>query len=256
MKHFFFLLLATLWLSPTLFAQNVPLQAFIDQHKNDQRFTYAFLSKDLFAVTANSDLKNEDWKGLQNAVKNIGSLRILAADSISNALPLYKEAKKLVSGDAFDEVLTVRDGNQNVRIWVKSEAQTVSDLVLLVGAPNEFVLVCFAGNLELGNLAELADLFEAGKATQLAQNSETLAIDFAVSPNPTNGQITLTYANEQDPPALLSMMDQNGRLIAEQNLAGVPTQQLTLNDLKPGIYWLQLKTRGGKVGIKQIQIMR
>ena len=80
MKHFFFLLLASLLVSPTLFGQNDALQNFIEQHKSDQGFTYAFLSKDLFEVATQSNLNDEDWKGLHNVVKNIGSLRILAGN--------------------------------------------------------------------------------------------------------------------------------------------------------------------------------
>ncbi len=256
MKQIFFLLLSFALLSPTLSAQSNALQTFVEQHKSDQGFTYAFLSKDLFEVATQSNIKNEDWKGLHNVVKNMGSLHILAADSIGNALPLYKEARALVPGDEFDELLTVRDGKSNVRVWAKTAENIVTDLVLLVGSPDEFVLVCFAGNLELGNVADLAKLFEDGKAKQLARSSETVAITFDINPNPSNGQINLSYTDEQDPPALLSVMDQNGRTVSSITLSGAGTQQVMLNDLPAGLYWVQLKTQGGKVGMKQVQIVK
>ncbi|MBC7777331.1 MAG: DUF4252 domain-containing protein [Phycisphaerae bacterium] len=256
MKHFFFLLLATPLISPTLSGQNDALQNFIDQHKGDQGFTYAFLSKDLFEVATQSNVKDEDWKGLHNVVKNIGSLRILASEKIENGLPLYKEVKALVPNDVFDELLTVRDGNENVRIWAKSEENLVTDLILLVGSPDDFVLVCFAGNLELGNVADLAKLFEAGKAEQLARTSVAVAIDFGISPNPSNGQFSLSYSDEKDPPALLSIMDQSGRPVSTISLSGAATQQVFLRDLPTGTYWIQLKTQNGKVGVKQVQIVK
>lgn len=256
MKQFFLLLLAIPLFFPTLSAQNDGLQIFIDQHKSDQGITYAFLSKDLFEVATESNVKNEDWKGLHNVVKNIGSLHILAGDSIETALLLYKSAKSLIPSDEFDELLTVRDGNENVRIWVKSEEDMVTDLVLLVGSPDEFVLVCFAGNLELGNIADLANLFEAGKAQQLARTSEAMSINFGLSPNPSNGQFTLTYADELDTPNLLSVMDQNGRQISTVALNETSTQQVTLQNLPAGLYWIQLKTQNGKVGVKQMQVVK
>jgi hypothetical protein len=207
-------------------------------------------------VTTKSDLKNEDWNGLQNVVKNIGSLRILAADSIAEGPSLYKEAKSLINADDFEALLTVRDGGTNVRVWVKSEDALVTDLILLVGAPDAFVLACFTGNLELGNLSELAKLFEAGKVAQLARSSEAVAIDFGISPNPSNGALTLTYSDEQDPPSQMLVMDQNGRQVATINLSGTPSQSMFLGDLNSGIYWIQVKTKQGKVGIKQVQIVR
>lgn len=253
MKHFLFLLLAP---TPTLFAQNVSLNDFIAQHKQEQGFTYAFLSKELLEVTVKSDLKNEDWNGLQNVVKNIGSLSILAADSTTEGPSLYKQAKSLINPDDFETLLTVRDESTNVRVWVKSEDALVTDLILLIGAPDAFVLACFTGNLELGNLAELATLFEAGKVEQLARSSEAVAIDFEISPNPSNGSFTLTYSNEQDPPSQMLVMDQSGRQIATISLYGTPSQSMFLGDLNSGIYWIQVKTQQGKLGIKQLQIVR
>lgn len=256
MKHFFFLLLAFCLFSPTLSSQHYALNGFVEQHKNDQRFTYAFLSKDLFEVTTQSNVKDEDWKRLQNVVKNIGSLSILAADSIENGLPLYKEVRKLIQGDEFDELLTVRDGNENVRVWAKSEENIVTDLILLVGSPDEFVLVCFAGNLELGNISELAELFDPGQVEQLAKTAQAVAIDFNISPNPNNGQFNLSYSDEQDTPTQMLIIDQSGRQISALNLSAVASQQLVLQDIPAGLYWVQLKTQKGKIGVKQLQIVK
>ena len=256
MKHFFLLLLAMVLTTNAANAQHDALTGFIEKHKSDRAFTYAFLSKDLFEVVTQANIEEKDWKNLHNVVKNIGSLSFLAADSIENALPLYKEVLALVPTDEFDELLTVRDGKENVRIWAKTEESVVTDLILLVGSPDEFVLVCFTGNLELGNIAELAALFEAGEMEQLAQTTEAVAIDFNISPNPSDGEFTLSYDNELDPSALLAIIDQNGRQLSSLNLSGFPIQQVLLPELPSGLYWVQLKTRGGKIGVKQVQIIK
>lgn len=240
----------------TASSQHEALNNFVEQHKSDKAFTYAFLSKDLFEVAIKTNVEDKDWKRLHNVVKNIGSLSILAADSLQNALALYKEVLGLVPTSEFDELLTVRDGKDNVRIWAKEEEGTVTDLVLLVGSPDAFVLVCFAGNLELGNIAELAELFEAGEAEQLARTTEAVAVDFQISPNPGANEFTLAYTGEQDAPALLSVIGQNGRQVAQLSLSGIPIQQVFLPELPSGLYWVQLKTQSGKVGVKQVQVVK
>ena len=247
MKLFFLLLAACLLTAGVVHAQNDALGGFIEKYKSDPAFTYAFLSKDLFEVVSKADIEDKDWKKLHNVVQNIGSLHILAAD---------REALALVPADAFDELLTVRDGKDNVRIWVKEENGTVTDLVLLVGSTNTFVLVCFAGNLELGNIAELATLFEADAAEQLARSTEAVSIDFTVSPNPSSGELTVAYDDTQDVPASLSVIDQNGRQVARLSLSGIPIQRVILPGLPSGLYWVQLITRDGKVGVKQVQIAK
>ncbi len=84
---------------PRIHAQNDALDGFIEKYKSDKAFTYAFLSKDLFEVVSKADIEDKDWKKLHNVVKNIGSLRILAADSVQDGLSLYKEALALAEGD-------------------------------------------------------------------------------------------------------------------------------------------------------------
>jgi len=255
MKQFLFGVIACALLSPTLSAQNFPLQEFIEQHQNDPGFTHAFLSKDLFEVTTKSELSDETWNGLHQVVRNLGGLRILAADSIPKALDYYKEVMAIIPDHEFDELLTVRHERENVRIWSKSEDDLVTDLVLLVGSDQEFVLVCFAGNLELGNIAALADLFEVKQVEQLTKTSSAVSIDFSISPNPSQGELMLNYFEEQDSPASLIIMDQSGRMVANLILSGASSQQIILPDLSSGIYWLQLKTKQGKIGLKQLQLI-
>lgn len=237
-------------------AQNEALNGFIEKYRQDKAFTFAYLSKDLFEVVSKTRVEDQDWKKLHNVVKNIGSLRILAADSIQTGRSLFKEALALVPTDEVDELLTVRDGTDDVRIWVKEEDAVVSNLILLVGSPDEFVLVCFTGNLELGNLSELARLFDAEEAQSLARAAAAVAPEFGISPNPSNGEFTLRYADEQDQPRRLSIADQNGRVVLTQDLSGAATQHIEVRDLPAGLYWVQLETVNGKVGVKQLQVVK
>src|SRR5512145_2915733 len=73
-------------------AQQESLNRFVDKYKNDKTFTYAYLSKDLVEVAADTEVAEKDWQKLQNVVKNIGSLSILVADSITTGKALYREA--------------------------------------------------------------------------------------------------------------------------------------------------------------------
>lgn len=256
MKQLFLLFAATILASGLTHAQNDALNRFMETHKSDPAFTYAYLTKDLFEVVSETRIEDKDWKKLHNVIKNIGSLSILATDSIPTGLSLYKEARALVPADAFDELLTVRDDQTKVHIWAKSEEDVVTDLILLVGTPEEFVLVCFAGNLELGNISELYRLFDAEAAEQLARTTQTVAVEFRISPNPSNGVFTLTLADNADSPVLLSVIDQNGRQVSERRLSGGVAEEIRLRDLPAGNYWLQVKTQKGRIGVKPIQIYK
>lgn len=251
------LLLPALLLTAHLaISQQNTLHEFIGKYQNEKEFTYAYLSKDLFEVTIKTDIDQSDWSKLHQVVENLGSLRILAADAIDNGTLLYKEALNHLSGDDLEELLSVQDGNDKVRMWVKEDGKTLTDLVLLVSASDAFVLVCFSGNLELNNIMELAGMFNAAEARSLAQSSKAAAADFNIFPNPTNGAFSVQYAHETDAPKSLSVYDQNGRVVTEINLSGASKQDLNLRDLPAGTYWFQLKTASGKVGINQVQVVK
>ncbi len=238
------------------FSQGTPLQNFIDKYKNESAFSYAFLSKDMFDVAVKQGVEESDLKKLHNVVRNIGSLSILVADSTRTAGALYKEALSAVPEQDFDPLLTVKDGKDRVRIWVREEAAVLRDLVLLVGTAEEFVLVCFSGNLELNNLTELLGLFDANSAGQLAKTSKALSADFNISPNPNSGTFTLSFEAPGDAASQLTVLDQNGRQLSVLNLSGSPSQKVSVLDLPTGIYWAQLKTQQGKVGVKQLQVVK
>lgn len=256
MKKICLLLLAVSLSAHLASAQNEALNGFIEKYKHDKAFTFAYLSKDLFEVVSQTNVQDSDWKKLHNVVKNIGSLSILAADSIQNGKALYKEALALVPVEEVDELLTVHDGTDDVRIWAKEEDGLVSNLILLVGSPDEFVLVCFAGNLELNNISELARLFDAEEAQSLARASQAVAVDFSISPNPSKGEFALSYAAEQDYPKRMTLVDQNGRQVLTRELSEAATQQVVVQDLPAGLYWVQLETLKGKFGVKQVQIVK
>ncbi len=256
MKKNLLFLAMLLMTSRTAFSQQVPLQDFIDKYKQEKAFSYAFLSKDLFEVVAKSSIEAKDWKKLQRVVQNIGSLRILAADSIDNAISFYREAMGHIKGSDLEELLAVQDGKEKVRIWAKEEQGVVTDLVLLVSSLEEFVLVCFAGNLELGNLSELAALLNAEDAVSLAQTSKAIALDFKVFPNPTIGDFSLEYADTVVKAATLSIFDQNGRLLSTEVLSDNTSRQFSLRDYPAGMYWVQLKTASGQVGVTSVQLVK
>jgi hypothetical protein len=254
MKHILSALLALALAAPALRGQTTAFNDFIERHRSDPAMTYAFLSKEQMEVVSKTKIDNADWQKARQIVQNVGSLRVLASDSTTEGVALYREATGLVPAD-FDELLSVRDGSDNVRIWVRNDQDLLTDVVLLVGAPTDFVLVCFAGQIDLANLTELARLFDAEQVEALVRTSAALSVDFAVSPNPSNGSFTLTYADGDDVAERVRVLDQTGREVALRTLSGGTSERIQL-DVPNGLYWLQITTRQGKIGTQQVQVQK
>lgn len=241
-------------ISQLAFSQQEALDKFIDRHKEDAGVTYAFLSKDLFDVTIKADASQQQWQSLQRAIQDFGSLRILVGDSIDNSREMYQEVNGIVPGMELDELFNVKDGNDRVHLWVKDQDDTVNELVLLVGADHEFVLVCFSGVLKLQETMSLLGLFNSDEAQNLAHTSQTIAVPFQVFPNPATDSVTIQYDDASDPAESVSVIDQNGKVLTTFRLEG-GNKQLNTQQIPNGAYWFQLKTKSGKVGVSQVQVI-
>jgi hypothetical protein len=156
MKKSIFLLPVFLLLAAFAQAQNDAISRFFSKYSEDERFTTVYISPKMFQLVSKIDTDDPDWQKVREVVKDLGGLRVLTADSIADGAALYKEALAKVPLSEYAELLTVRDGKENVRIWIKDSGNIIHELLLLVGAPDEFVLLSFVGNIDLDKISSLS----------------------------------------------------------------------------------------------------
>lgn len=167
MKQFIFSLLFLFAASATTMAQNDAITRFFNQYSEDERFTVVYIAPKLFHLAAKIETDDEDWNNIREIVKDLGGLRVLVADSIADGLALYKSALSKVPANEYSELLTVRDKDENVRIWTKDSGNIIEELLLLVGKPDEFVLLSFTGKIDLDKISELSKVLDVKGADQL-----------------------------------------------------------------------------------------
>lgn len=139
-----------------LHAQNDAITRFFSKYSEDERFTTVFISQKMFQLVSKVETDDEDWEKVRSIVKDLSGLRVLTADTLINGVQLYKEALAKVPISEYSELLTVRDGQENVRIWTRDEGAVIHELLLLVGAPEEFVLLSFIGKIDLEKISGLS----------------------------------------------------------------------------------------------------
>lgn len=148
-------------------AQNDAITRFFNQYADDERFTVVYVAPKLFQLVAKVETDDEDWNNIREVVKDLGGLRVLVADSIADGLALYKAALSKVPASEYSELLTVRDNNENVRIWTKDSGNIIEELLLLVGKPDEFVLLSFTGKIDLDKISALSKVLDVKGADEL-----------------------------------------------------------------------------------------
>lgn len=150
------LLLPLLFFAAILSAQNDAINRFFSQYMDDERFTVVFVSPKMFNIVSKISTDDEDWENFREVIGGLKGLRVLTADSIADGMKLYKEALDKVPATEYEELVTVRDGKENVRIWVKDSGNIINELLLLVGSPDQFVLLSLAGKIDLDKISSLS----------------------------------------------------------------------------------------------------
>lgn len=156
-----------IFLASALPAQNDAINRFFNQYMEDERFTVVFVSPKMFSLVSKISTDDDDWEKFREAIGGLTGLRVLTADSITTGLAMYKEALAKVPTAEYSELLTVRDGKENVRIWVKDSGNIINELLLLVGAPDEFVLLSLTGAIDLDKISELSKGLDIDGVKQL-----------------------------------------------------------------------------------------
>lgn len=155
MKNFLLLPLFLLAALST-YAQNDAITKFFNQYAEDERFTVVYISPKMFQMVSKIETNDEDWNKVREVIKDLGGLRVLTADSIGDGVAMFKEAIGKVPAKEYEELLTVRDGQEHVRFMIKENNDVINELLLLVGAPDEFTMLSFTGKINLDKISSLA----------------------------------------------------------------------------------------------------
>jgi hypothetical protein len=151
-----FLLPLFLLAALSTFAQNDGISRFFSKYEEDERFTVVYISPKMFQMIAKIETSDPEWNKFRDVIGDLGGLRVLTADSVSEGISMYKDALSRVPQKEYEELLTVRDGDEHVRFWIKENNNTINELLLLVGAPTEFTMLSFTGKIDLNKISSLA----------------------------------------------------------------------------------------------------
>jgi Domain of unknown function (DUF4252) len=184
MKRFLFFAIWLLCSATNMQAQDDAITKYFTKYAEDERFTVVYVSPKMFQMIAKISSDDPDWQKAKDVLKDISGLRIIAVDNDDmdgengqkivqtnriNGHAMYKEAMNTLNGRSYDELLTVRDGQQNVRIMTRESGSSINELLLLVGEPDSFVMLSFTGRIDLERISGLGNSLNIQGAEHLGK---------------------------------------------------------------------------------------
>jgi Domain of unknown function (DUF4252) len=152
MKNLFSLALA-LFISMSASAQSDAIERFFKDYQENENFSVTYVAPKTFQMLSKATSEVED-KELTSIVKDLKGLRILSTKV--NATKIFTEANRRLNIKEYEELLTMKEKDSNIRFLTKESNGKISELLLLIGEKNEFVMMSFVGTIDLNKIAKLA----------------------------------------------------------------------------------------------------
>jgi hypothetical protein len=142
-----------------LLAQNSAVDKLFNKYSGKEGVTTVSISPELFQVVKAMEI--EDIDNADIPFDKIASVKILTIedDSLYEGVNFYTEIEKDLDTSDFAEVMTVNDGGEVVRMWMKVDAKKMNEFLLIVGG-DENVLIYITGSFDMDDLEDLADSYE------------------------------------------------------------------------------------------------
>lgn len=153
------LLVVAVALPVLMMAQNSAVDKLFNKYKGQDGVTTVQISPELFQVLKGMDI--DEIEGADIPFDKVSSVKILTIED-ENAFAgvnFYDEIKGELKSDDFAEVMTVDDGGETVRMWMKADKAVVLEFLLIVGGDDN-VLVYITGNFNMSDLEGLAESFD------------------------------------------------------------------------------------------------
>jgi len=145
-----------------IYGQRNSLDSFFDSYSDRDGYTSVNISGDLFGLLRNSD---EDVFG-DGKEQKITSVRIVSREKEAglNGPGFMSEIKGIIRRGGYEELMTARDHNTDLRVMVRGRGDAVSEILVVTSGEKEAVIqIC--GHLTREDI----DRFSEDHADGLAQ---------------------------------------------------------------------------------------
>lgn len=141
---------------------------FFSKYQNDDTFSQVTISSKMFSLFADLEVETPEDKEIVNTINKLKGLRILSKNDTRNARELYKEAFTLIPVKDYEELMTVRDKDADMKFFIKDDGKgKVSELLMVMGSNDDFMILSLFGEIDLKQISRLGRKMDIGGLDKL-----------------------------------------------------------------------------------------
>jgi hypothetical protein len=131
------------------------ISKFFSKYQDDESFTQVNVSSKMFSLFTNMEAETQEDKEVLNAISKLKGLRILHKDNTSDARALYKEAFALIPVKEFEELMSIREKDNDIKFYIKESGGKISELVMIMGSMDDFMVMSLFGEIDLKQVSRI-----------------------------------------------------------------------------------------------------
>ncbi|HET8859574.1 DUF4252 domain-containing protein [Marivirga sp.] len=136
-------------------AQNTEFMKFYNKYSTDETFTIVSVNQRMIELFSNFEVEGEDEEAMKKAISGLKGIKLIANSNTNQGPALFSEANTAFA-KGYDELMTVRDGDSDIRFLIQEKGGIVSELVMLVGSDSSFVAASIFGDIDLKQMSKMA----------------------------------------------------------------------------------------------------
>lgn len=137
-------------------AQDDAISKFFNKYEEDMSFTVVNITSRMFNLFTDLEVENKEDQEVLDAISKLKGLRILAKEDTQDGMKLYKEAYAMLPKAEYEELMTIRDDDENMRFLIKEKNGKISELLMLMGGEKEFFILTLFGEIDLSQMAKIS----------------------------------------------------------------------------------------------------
>lgn len=140
------------------FSQGAVMTKYFDRYSGNEDFTKVSVSSKMFSLFTELETDSEDEKEFLDAISKLKGMKAVIGEQVEadEAKKLYSNAVSDVDKEGYEELMTVTDAEENVKISIKERGGIIEELILVAGGNSEFALVSLYGEIDLKKISKLA----------------------------------------------------------------------------------------------------
>ncbi|MEQ8927722.1 MAG: DUF4252 domain-containing protein [Fulvivirga sp.] len=131
------------------------ISRFFEKYADDETFTNVTITSRMFSLFTDLEMESKEDQEILDAISKLKGLKILAKEEVNGKL-MYKEALALLPKGEFDELMSIREEDKDMKFMIKEKDKKISELVMVMGGDREFFILTIFGEIDLKQMAKIS----------------------------------------------------------------------------------------------------